>query len=573
MASQTFTSDGSFTVPSNVSEVTIECRGGRSDADFNFYEGQGGVVKGTRDVSPGQTLYVRINDDGGAGGPDGAGGSDGAGSVDVRAGGTGLNDRIAVAAGGGGAGADDSNSTSGGGNGGADVGQDGTGDDIVTGKGGTQTSGGAGPFSASNGSFGAGGNGGTYGGGGGGGWYGGGGGSDDASVGAGGGGGSNYDDGLTTVETNQRGGSNAQEVIISYTVLPEAPLNTSQTVTGDDAIDLSWDENTSAGNPSDYDIQVSEDGGSYTQVANVSGSTTYSYSASPSTNSHRFRVRASNSAGTSDWAYTETVATDPTNLSVTGTAQSEISLAWDSVRDATGYEVLLAEASGDAASDYSSEATPAAAPYTITDLEDGERYYARVRATYSGTDSQLTNEVDATTPLPAPALDAPNASTPREITIPYTLEDNSTDGDVLVERSADGGATWSEIATVTDLSATAYTDAGLLDGREYTYRLTRRTDHAETTSATVSAITILPAPTNLAPTTIGDTSVGYAWDATHNQGQTRVEFRRAGEGDDWTTYETVSNGTEAATIDGLLTGEQYEGRVVAQTDFTETEDE
>jgi len=346
------------------------------------------------------------------------------------------------------------------------------------------------------------------------------------------------------------------------------PSNVQQEVVGDDEIAVTWDDDTD----NDYNVEVSEDGGAFNLVGTTS-STEITYVATPSTNTHTFRVRVDSGNSVSDWAVSETVDTDPTNLSVTGVAGQEVSLAWDGVRDATGYEVLLAEASGDAASDYSSEATPAAPPYTMTGLEDGEQYYIRVRATYPGTPSQLTNEVDATTPLPAPTFGTLDAGTPREITVPYTLEDNSTDGDVLIERSADGGATWTEIATVTDLSTTAYTDTGLLDGQEYTYRLTRRTDHAETTSATVSAITILPAPTNLTASAIGDTSVEYAWDATHNQGQTRVEYRRAGEGDDWTTYETVDNETEAATVDGLLTGEQYGGRVVAQTDDAETEDE
>ena len=589
MVTQTFSSDEDWSVPTGLQEVTIRLYGAAGRDGPSGYQGdpgiggKGGYVEGTLDVSSTSTLYVRVNSDGGVGdeNSDGSRPNNGGGSSDVRVGGTGLNDRVAVAAGGGAGGAgeyDDFGDGGDGGDGGANTGEDGSPSDSYDyiGEGGTQTSGGSGGF-AENGGFGYGGDGRDNGGsaGGGGGWYGGGGGyGPEPAPGAGGG--SNYTGGLDFVAANQRGASpydyGDHRVEIEYTEPPAPPENTQQSINGDDEIVVTYNEDSSGGSADEFEVEVGEDGGNYTPVTTTT-STSVTYSADPQTNTHRFRVRASNSAGTSNWSYTATIATDPTGLSVTGTAQSEISLAWDGVRDAAGYEVLLAESSGGAASDYSSEATPAAAPYTITGLEDGERYYARVRATYSGADSQLTNEVDATTPLPAPTLDSLDAGTPQEITIPYTLEDDSTDGDVLIERSADGGATWSKIATVTDLSTTAYTDTGLLDGQEYTYRLTRRTDHAETTSATVSAITILPAPTNLTAPTIGDTSVEYAWDATHNQGQTRVEYRRAGEGDDWTTYETVDHETEAATVDGLLTGEQYEGRVVAQTDFAETEDE
>jgi hypothetical protein len=419
----------------------------------------------------------------------------------------------------------------------------------------------------------------SAGGGGGGGYCGGGGGEartyqNDYCHGAGGGGASGIINRGYSTSISTGGGNSGDGLIeVEYAQAPADPQNAAQTVQGDDEIDLTWDENSNGGPVDDYDVQVSEDGGSYSTVVSTYSGTSYTYTADPAANEHRFRVRANNSDGSSGFTYSETVATDATNLAVTGTARSEISFAWDGVRDATGYEVLRAEATGSAVADYTSVATPTTSPYTGTGLEDGERYYYRVRATYPGTDSQLTAEVNASTPLPAPTHETLDKSTPREVRIGYTLNDNSTDGDIRIERSADGGTTWTESASITDLSTTEYTDTGLLDGQEYTYRLTRRTDHVETGSATASAITILPAPTDLTNPTIGEASAEYAWTATHNQGQTRVEYRRAVEGDSWTTYETVGNETESATVDGLLNGEQYEGRVVAETDDAETEDE
>jgi len=353
---------------------------------------------------------------------------------------------------------------------------------------------------------------------------------------------------------------------------PATPQNAGQSVEGDDEINVTWDEDTSEGDPDSYDIEVSEDGGSYAEIGTTS-STSITHQADPETNTHQYRVRASNAGGSSSWVHTETVATDPTNLSPTGTAQREITLAWGQPRDATGYEVFRAESGGIDPQNDSPIDTTDTPPYTDTGLEDGEKYFYSVRATYPGTPSQPSNEVNATTPLPAPTIDGLDATTLREITIEYALSDNSMDGDVLVERSADGGATWGEVAIVEDISATELVDDGLFDGQEYTYRLTRRTDHVEADSPMATAVTVLPAPIDLTRASIGDTSAGYAWDATHNQGGTRVEYRRAGDGDDWITHQTVDNETEEATVDGLLTGEQYEGRVVAQTSYAEAEDE
>ncbi|WP_371153052.1 fibronectin type III domain-containing protein [Halorubrum ejinorense] len=299
---------------------------------------------------------------------------------------------------------------------------------------------------------------------------------------------------------------------------------------------------------------------------------TYSYSASPSTNSHRFRVRANNSAGASDWSYTDTVYTDPRSLTVDAVRESEIDLSWTGVRDAVEYEVLRAESSGSVVSDYAPVGTAAGVSYTDAGLENGEAYYYRVRAVYSGTDSQPTNEDSGTTTLPDPTLDAIDDTVLRELTLEYTLPDNSTDGTMTIERSDDGGSTWSTIATVSDLALTLYTDAGLPDGEQYTYRLTRSTDHASAQSGTATAVTVLPAPTNLAHPAVGDATVEYAWSATHNNGSTRVEYREAG-ASAWQTYATVSNTTESETVDGLLNGEAYESRVVAQTTHAETEDQ
>jgi hypothetical protein len=231
-----------FRVPKGVSQLTVVAHGGEG-AGFSTYPstdtpGRPGRVYAIIPVSPGEKLYVFVGGSGTHGGFNGGGtggtpsssygnypGNPGGGASDVRAGGTGILDRIIVAAGGGGAG--QSNVSYGsdyGGNGGGEVGKMGAGGggasspDGGGGGGGTQREGGAGGaagYSYSSGrgkpggggTLGLGGNGGDSicdvaggGGGGGGGYYGGGGGGGAAltfycyypSQGGGGGGGSSY---------------------------------------------------------------------------------------------------------------------------------------------------------------------------------------------------------------------------------------------------------------------------------------------------------------------------------------------------------------------------------------------
>lgn len=352
---------------------------------------------------------------------------------------------------------------------------------------------------------------------------------------------------------------------------PAAPTNVSQTVEGNDQIQVDADENTTAGSYDTYRIEVSEDSGSWTPVATPS-SMPYTYTATESVDSHQFRVRGENSYGSSDWVTTATKSTDITSLTVSNADATSFDLSWDAADDASDYDVLLAEAMGSTEADYSVDQTTTSTGATVTGLENGEMYYARAIARYPSADSLSTVEASTTTALPDPTLDSLDVSVIREVTVNYSLNDNSSDGDVLVELSRDGGSTWKYSQTVSDLSATSVTFTGLRDGEEYTARVTRSTDHATSQSGTMSAITILPAPGGLTHPVVGDTSADYEWMPQHNYGQTRVEYKRTSDST-WQTYSTLDNDATMETVDGLRNGEAYDSRVVAETEHAETVDQ
>ncbi len=211
-----------FPVPEGICSVTVDAFGAAGGVAVNGVEGGlGGRATATIEVTPGESLVVRVGgqggdavegtDDspaegtpglggeggfnGGASAADGlgTGGGGGGGASDVRQGGDALANRVVVAGGGGGSGGDGAGKgadTGGGGDGGGTSGTDGANSDFGSdgGDGGTQSAGGAGGTTdptAGDGTDGAGGVGGAGnnndegGGGGGGGWFGGGGGSGD----------------------------------------------------------------------------------------------------------------------------------------------------------------------------------------------------------------------------------------------------------------------------------------------------------------------------------------------------------------------------------------------------------
>jgi len=249
----------SFKVPTGVTHVTIRASGasgpsqGGSSCYFNG--GDGGIVKATISVTPGEALAVFVGGEGtgdssscGAsygGGFNGGGnggsenyclnGTGGGGASDVRQGGDELRNRVIVAGGGGGGAIANSVFEAGnGGDGGGNIGAKGSGVPVggYGGTGGTQHRGGkggaAGQRSMRNskghgGKLGVGGVGGNgqfagCGGGGGGGYYGGGGGggADGASAagGGGGGGGSSYIEPGATNTKNERGAAPGNGLIV-----------------------------------------------------------------------------------------------------------------------------------------------------------------------------------------------------------------------------------------------------------------------------------------------------------------------------------------------------------------------
>ncbi|WP_435175664.1 fibronectin type III domain-containing protein [Halorussus sp. AFM4] len=353
---------------------------------------------------------------------------------------------------------------------------------------------------------------------------------------------------------------------------PSAPSNTSQTIDADDSITVTWTDNSD--NEDNFRVQVSEDGSSYSTVATPgANSTSYTYSATPGTNTHRFRVRAENTAGNSSWDYSSTKRTDATGLAVDATTDSSVDLSWTGADDESGYHVYRAEASGSTQSDYTQVADLAAgtSTYSDTGLENGEKYYYRVAAYYSTGDSQLTGEVAATTSLPAPTLDSLDATTEDEITVNYTLNDNSSDGNVEIVRSTDG-TTGSVVATISNLSKTSYTDTGLSDGEKYYYTVRRNTDHVtDVDSSQASATTVLPAPSGLAVDGVTGDQATISWSPNHDYGNQRVEVKQT-DASTWTVDgDGIGLTTSQYTTSHLLDGEKYDVRVVAYTDHDTAE--
>lgn len=262
MPTQTFTAGDDFAITGGVFNLTLTLEGEAGEGSGNDDGGDGGRVVVEVPFTD-ETLYIRES----LGGSSSDGG-DGGKSIDVRKGGTTLQDRVAVAAGGGGFGAiNDDPSGVPGGDGGGDTGESGTGTGTNNGSGGgrgDQTAGGSGAGTISiggevkgeDGSLGPGGDGaigdGPDGGGGGAGYHGGGGGgkgepnNNFTRKGGGGGGGSNLTGPLGSEVANERGTSTRSHgqggLVTAEYDLQKPAQNFRVTHTTETSITLDWDE-------------------------------------------------------------------------------------------------------------------------------------------------------------------------------------------------------------------------------------------------------------------------------------------------------------------------------------------
>ncbi|PHQ43950.1 hypothetical protein Z052_02075 [Halorubrum sp. C191] len=91
--------------------------------------------------------------------------------------------------------------------------------------------------------------------------------------------------------------------------------------------------------------------------------------------------------------------------------------------------------------------------------------------------------MSAVTTLPPPVSVTPQYQPDAgEVVVTWTLADDAPDGSIGVERSDDGGATWTTVATGLALADTEFVDTSISPGDPIYYRIVRSTAHATTRS-------------------------------------------------------------------------------------------
>jgi len=360
--------------------------------------------------------------------------------------------------------------------------------------------------------------------------------------------------------------------------VPSAPIGLSATASGSNTINLSWRKPDDGGAAiKGYRIEFSTDGGStFNELEASHSTTTYSHTGLDPSITCVYRVRATNSEGSSLWSDTDSATTGPapiatapdapSGLTANPSGSSRINLSWTAPNNGgaeiEGYRI---EVSPDGTANSWTEliASQTAITYSHTGLSPSTTRHYRVRAVNSvGPGAWSTNS--ATTGPAAPIATAPNAPTAltatssgsTTINLSWTAPDDGGEAIIgyRIEVSPDGTAnSWTEL--VARQNSTSYSHTGLSPSTTRHYRVRAinsvgtsawsDTDSATTGPATPTA-TAPDAPTGLIATASGSTTINLSWTEPDDGGAVitgyRIEVSLDGIAG-WTDLESTTSST------------------------------
>lgn len=332
--------------------------------------------------------------------------------------------------------------------------------------------------------------------------------------------------------TNTVGSSAPSNTATATTNLPAIPEDFDLSVEAVDVIRLTWSdvstdedgfriERCVGGGCSDF-VQITETAADVEQYDDLDVLDGEIY---------RYRLRAFNAAGNSDYSAERTISAGapamPGAVAVTTLSGTSIRITWtDQSDNESGFNV--ARCTGDGCTGFTSISGVARNTEEFTDntVVQGEFYRYRVLAVNGAGDSGFTDYVDGNTMSP----DAPSALAAVTFSasqVNLTWDDNGPyETGFQIERCVGVGCSTFTLLTTTAADATAYSDMGLAQNESYSYRV--RAVNAVANSAytdVATATTDLPAaPTDLAAVPLSANEVDLSWtDNANNEEQYIVE--------------------------------------------------
>ncbi len=380
-------------------------------------------------------------------------------------------------------------------------------------------------------------------------------------------------------------GSNASAKVTTPATLASVPVVTVPSAPGstfvsstEKSVTLEWSDQSN--NETGFKVYRSDDGTNFSLAATLSANaTTFSDTGLDSSNTYFYKVAAFNSAGENSTELLSATTQAPplppapskaSGLTVENAATTSLSLKWiDAATNEDGYRLYRSEDGTNFthAADLSSNATV----FNDRGLSEGSTYWYKVGAWNEGGET-LSSSISVTTKVSAPASPVGLAV---EGTSADSLTLNWADGSINengfnVYRSVDG--TNFTLAATLDSGATTYTDGGLNEGTQYTYKVSAWNSGGATLSDTVSATTGINAPAapsalNVAFTTTS--SITLNWNDTASN-ETGYKIYRSTDGVNFTLAANLGVNADSYTDTGLSENTQLYYKISVSNQGGET---
>ncbi len=314
------------------------------------------------------------------------------------------------------------------------------------------------------------------------------------------------------------GNSNSVTVL----TIPPNPIATAASSIGETSFSANWNSSVSGVG---YFIDISSSntfasfvannisvGNVVTYLANtgISGATTYYY-----------RVRASNASGTSGNSNVISFVTAPTAPVATAASaisQTGFNANWNVSPTATGYllDVSTSNTFSPLLSSYSNVAVGNVTTYLVSGLSSGTTYYFRVRGSSASGISGNSNTISITTIPPDPVTATSTGLSETAFTANWNPSSSATGYFLDVSTSNTfasfvAGYNNKSVGNVTSIPV----NSGINGGVTYYYRVrASNTSGVSGNSSIGSALTLPPAPTSLAATSISASGFTASWTVT-----------------------------------------------------------